>query len=471
MMAGDPLLTVQGLSYTYPGASVPALQNASLELHAGECLCLTGPSGCGKTTLLLAIKGLLKGGSLDGEINFAGENFTDDQAYSGARRTVGLVFQNVESQLLCTTVAEEVAFGPENLGVPPEEITGRVRRSLRAVNLTTFAPRNLERMSAGQKQRLAIASVLSMESRLLLLDEPTSQLDSQGKADLLEVLRGLKKQGYALLIAAHDLKPLREITERFLSLAPGRAVQLTDDLADLPLRRAGAEKKGSPAGPEDGEGALLCHDLYLSYPETGAILTEINLWVPRGKRVHLSGRNGAGKSSLLRCLVGIDNPDRGQVTIAGVEHPQVDGLLGKVGLLVQNPARQLFENTVFDEVAFSLRRLTFPLPELNQTVAATLKLCEISHLAQRAPLTLSFGEQHRVALAAVLAPQPEVLLLDEPFAGLDGEQQLRLLHILAGLPAHSGTTVVIASHDSLPEPDWADCEIALEGGRIAGAAH
>ena len=470
MMARDPLLTVQGLSYTYPGAAVPALQKASLELHAGECLCLTGPSGCGKTTLLLAIKGLLKGGSMDGEINFAGENFTDDRADSDTRRSVGLVFQNVESQLLCTTVAEEVAFGPENLGVPSEEITGRVRRSLRAVNLTAFAPRNLERLSAGQKQRLAIASVLSMESRLLLLDEPTSQLDSQGKAELLDVLRGLKQQGYALLIAAHDLKPLREITERFLSLTPGRVVQLTDDFADLPLRRAGGEKE-SPAGPEDGEWALVCQDLCLSYPETGVILTEINLQVPRGKRVHLSGRNGAGKSSLLRCLVGIDNPDRGKVTIAGVEHPQADGLLGKVGLLVQNPARQLFENTVFDEVAFSLRRLTFPLPELNRTVAATLTLCEIDHLAQRAPLTLSFGEQHRVALAAVLAPRPEVLLLDEPFAGLDREQQLRLLHILAGLPAHSGTTVVIASHDSLPEPGWADCEIALEGGRIASAAH
>lgn len=463
MNQGDGLLEIKEFSYTYPGAAAPVFDGVSLILRRGECLCLTGPSGCGKTTLLLAVKRLLRGGIRRGEIIMA-----DRGGDRSELQVAGLVFQNAESQILCTTVAEEIAFGPENLCVPPDQITRRVFQSLQSVNLTQYENRSVEQLSAGQKQRLTIASVLAMEARLLLLDEPTSQLDRQGKEELFIVLKSLKQQGFSFLIAAHDLEPLREIVDRTLLLNKGTVRELREERS---LKTAATQRGTSSRRDANRDGlALVCRDLCFSYPETGKVLENINLAIFRGERIHLSGRNGAGKSSLLRCLVGMETPDSGEVMIAGLRAPQPASLLGKVGLLVQNPTRQLFEDTVAAEVAFSLKKLSRPAGELTKTVAETLITCEIRHLAERAPLTLSFGEQHRVALAAVLAPRPEVLLLDEPFAGLDGEQQQRLLEILAGLPERFGTTVIIASHDPLPSPLWADRELRIEEGFLAEAA-
>ena len=212
------VLNIDGLGYRYPGASTPALTNVSCAIKAGECICLTGDSGCGKTTLLLAIKGLLRGGSHSGTIKIALPVSQD--AWSVP---VGLVFQKAESQILCTTVAEEVAFGPENLCAPPEEIDVRVRKALMSVGLDGCETRNVERFSAGQKQRLTIASVLSMNPSLLLLDEPTSQLDRQGKQELCTLLAGFKKQGYTIVMTEHDPRPFYHY---YRPLSPHRGWQI-----------------------------------------------------------------------------------------------------------------------------------------------------------------------------------------------------------------------------------------------------
>ena len=195
------LLEIQNFSYTYPGAPGPALSDISLAIHPGECVCVTGHSGCGKTTLLLAVKGLLYQGAYSGTITVG----VPGASCNGS--TAGMVLQNAESQILCTAVSEEVAFGPENLCVPEEEIGGRVERALEAVGLQEYSGRTVEQLSLGQKQRLAIASVLSMQPQLLLLDEPTSQLDGPGKEKLVRVLAQLKSRGHALLITEHDTWP------------------------------------------------------------------------------------------------------------------------------------------------------------------------------------------------------------------------------------------------------------------------
>jgi len=454
------LLEVSNFSHTFYGAPAPALHDISFHVRSGECVCLAGQSGCGKTTLLLALKGLLRGGESSGEIRYPG--WADAGPFSSG---VGIVFQNVETQILCSTVAQEVAFGPENLCLPVEEITARVRRALHSVKLSRYASRNVERFSAGQKQRIAIAAALAMEPRILILDEPTAQLDDVGKDELVAVLHELKERGYALLIAEHNLKPLASLVDRYLHLDQGRMVAQTAQLPPFsdPLPPYETPRPNGTAGPASIE----VRDLSLSYPETGQVLSDVSLRLPPGSRVHLTGANGAGKSSLLRCLAGIESGYAGSVTAAGVEKPRPGKLLGKVGYLVQNPGRQLFENTVAEEVAFSLKRMKVPAAQREETVRETLELCEISHLAERAPLTLSFGEQHRVALASVLAPRPEVLLLDEPFAGLDWEQRLRLLLILYKLPERFQTTVVIASHDPLPAAWWAQRTIVIEEGTLA----
>ena len=461
------MLVVKSLSYTYPGSGAPALSDVSLGARAGECVCITGPSGCGKTTLLLAMKGLLHAGTLQGEVA------VDVPGASGEhlRTDVGLVFQNAESQILCSTVAEEVAFGPENLCVPPHEIRERIRGALEDVRLTGFESRNVERLSAGQKHRLAIASVLSMRPRVLLLDEPTSQLDATGKSELAAVLRHLKTLGYVLVIVEHNLEPFGELADRYLVMENGRILEVSDR---IPPRYAQSRSPGAaPDAPRRagaGRGDVPCvvaEDLCLSYPGVGEVLRGVGLAISRGERVHLHGQNGSGKSTLLACVAGAIEPDSGSIRVAGRKVTGRNGLFGTVGYLFQNPQRQLFENTVFEEVAFSLKRLRLPEPAVHRHVMDALEVCEASHLAARLPLSLSFGEQHRVALASVIAPRPAVLLLDEPFSGLDLAQRHRLLEILARWNEKESTTVLIASHDPLPARGWPDRVLTLEGGALA----
>jgi len=463
------MIRLHSLAYTYPGETKPAFSDVSLSAEAGECLCLTGHSGCGKTSLLLAIKGLLTEGTLTGEIKVAEASTGDGEACG----QVGLVFQNAESQILCTTVAEEVAFGPENLCVPADEIERRIRSSLQDVRLTGFWNRNVERLSAGQKHRLAVASVLAMNPHLLLLDEPSSQLDATGKAELAEVLTSLKKQGYTLLIVEHDLEAFKDLVDRYYVMDHGLISKVSDSIPDELVDRSVFGCRNVVVAGEKGiEGtgkktpAVSTDGLWISYPGVGDVLKDINLTVFKGDRIHLFGRNGSGKSTLLAAIVGVVRPNAGMIRVDNVNVTSATRLFGKVGYMVQNPERQLFENTVFEEVAFSLKRLHLSAEFVQERVTETLEICEVGHLADRLPLSLSFGEKHRVALASVLAPNPETLLLDEPFSGLDFGQRRRLLSILANLREKCGTTILIASHNPLPDQSWPDRVICLNNGTI-----
>ena len=403
-------------------------------------------------------------GILEGTIRYGEPPLTREEILSG----IGLVFQNAESQLLCSTVFDEVAFGPENLCVPPAEITHRIIESLSAVDLLEFGNRNVERFSAGQKQRLCIASVLSMQPRVILLDEPTSQLDDKGRKDLLRVLHHLKKQGISILIAEHNIQPFTEIIDRYFLMSGGSITGCQDHPPDeyrCEQRAMASEAQSHRKQPSD-KAVVSAKNLAVSYPGSGNILSEISFEIRNAELVHLFGENGCGKSTLLKTIAGAIQPDSGNLTVSGKKEPKAGELLGTVALLFQNPQRQLFEDTVRDEVAFTLKRLKLTETETERRVESALVLSEALHLRDRLPLTLSFGEQHRVALASVIAPEPQLLLLDEPFAGLDPLQRLRLLKILAQLRQEKGTAIVIASHDPLPDPAWADRSITMQNGRI-----
>lgn len=458
------MLTVTDLSYTYPEETRPSLENISFSIAAGECVCFSGHSGCGKTTLLLALKELLAEETLKGSIRYGETPLSREQILAD----VGLVFQNAESQLLCSTVFDEVAFGPENLCVPPAEINRRIVESLAAVDLLEFGNRNVERFSAGQKQRLCVAAILSMHPRVILLDEPTSQLDGKGKHDLLKTLQELKKRGISIIIAEHNIEPFTGIIDRYFIMAEGRITEIQDQAPGEYLHGYGVPAPDAyPKHPGlSREPLVSAESLFVSYPGSGTILTDVSLTIGAGELLHLYGENGCGKSTLLKALAGAIRPDEGSLTISGGNYQKSGGLLGTVALLFQNPQRQLFEDTVRDEIAFTLKRLELPTKEIEQRVESALVRCEAIHLKERLPLTLSFGEQHRVALASVIAPDPRLLLLDEPFAGLDPTQRLRLLKILARLRKDNNTAIVIASHDPLPDPDWADRIVTMRNGEI-----
>jgi energy-coupling factor transport system ATP-binding protein len=454
----SPVLEIRDYSYRYPGREAWALSHLSLSVAPGECICLSGPSGCGKSTLFLALKGLLKDGREKGIIR-VGEN--------NRLHSVGLVFQNAEIHLLCTTVADEVAFGPQNLGLSPGEIETAVQKSLKAVALNGFDSRNVETLSAGQMHRLAIASVLSTSPDILLLDEPTAQLDADGKSRLTELLIRLKAAGCTLLIADHELGPFEPLVDRFVVMDRGRiremGRQIPGEFTLFPPKCRG----GMPSETVGTLNPLLSvKGLFFTDDNGRTLFDHLNLSLFRGRLVFIYGQNGVGKSTLLKCLAGLIRPEAGSILMAGAVLPKLSKLFGKIGFLFQNPERQLFEDTVFDEVGFSLKRMGLSARDIKRRVDEALEIFHVAHLKGRSPLTLSFGEQHRVALASVMAPRPEILMLDEPFAGLDFASRKNILKILSRLRKSRGTTVVIASHEFLPEETWADETLILKEGHI-----
>jgi energy-coupling factor transport system ATP-binding protein len=439
---------VEGLSYRPPGAGRPVLRDIDLALRAGECAVLTGPTGCGKSTLLRAIAGVLP----------SGERLVGRRALAGRS---ALLFQNVETQLLFTTVDEEVASGPLHAGAAPQEVCRRVADALAQVGLEGFERRAVDALSAGEKQRVVLAALLALEPAVLLLDEPTSALDDAARQRLARTLAKLKRRGHAVVVADHTLEPFRELADRYWLLKEGSLTQTpvcppeTDDLPSQP-----------PPLERPALDALLCQGLAVRDASGRQLLEAISFRVRRGERVLLAGPNGSGKTTLLRAIAGLLPPTAGHVSRAGGAQAGLDAADGGTGFLFQNPQRNLFERTARDEVAFALRRMGRSQPALRRRVEEVLDLCGIGPQRDRSPLRLSFGEQHRVALASVLAPEPSLLLLDEPFSGLDPEARLRLLDVLAREQDRCGNAVLIAVHDERPLSRWAHRCMHLERGRM-----
>jgi energy-coupling factor transport system ATP-binding protein len=457
-----PALEVENLSYRYPGSETEALRHIWFTVSHGEFVCLSGPSGCGKSTLLLAMFGLLKSGMLTG----ACRNLKPLQGFP-----TGIVFQNAESQILATTVWDEVAFGPTNMNLQGEEIRERVDEALDAVGLVGYETRNVEELSAGEKHRLTIAGVLSMQPSLLLLDEPTAQLDGPGKEALRAILKRLKEQSYTIIVADHDMEPYKDLADRYLLMSEGR-VESGEGPApyeNASRTRSIAEGCGSPS-PLAAHRELVSMDgICFSRPNGRQVISDLSLAIRDGEQVHIWGANGAGKSTLFKIVTGLLRPDTGSLSVLGLSAPRPESLRGKVGLLLQNPVRQLFEETVYGEVAFALKRQGLSPEEMEERTIDALSLCDVVHLRKRSPLTLSYGEKHRVTLASMIALRPGVLLLDEPFSGLDFAFRYKMLDILRDCGRRYGCAVAITSHDPMIDPSWADSSYTLQNGRLVAS--
>lgn len=452
----EPILILESFSYRYPGSKAAALDAVSLALFRGQCLCLTGPSGSGKSTLLRAIQGLLPEPV---DPSDGGSTGTLEVALDTA-----MVFQNADTQILCTTVTDEVLFGPDNRGVPLEDRGRIVTEVLEATGLTGFESRNVEELSAGEKHRLTIASVLSMKPGLLLFDEPSAQLDDASKERIRSLLARIKENGHTVIIADHDPHPYRDLADRYLVMSSGQLAESDFESWCSELQRNSGPPR--PERTEKAEPVLSLDNLHMPGHSSSPLFDNLSFSLYPGESAFLYGLNGAGKSTLLSCATGLLKPDGGTVVIAGMSPPDPSKLLGKAALLMQNPLRQLFEITVFKEVAFSLKRMGLKADEIEDRVMSSLALLGIDHLAGRSPMTISFGEQHRVALASVIAPGPEVLLLDEPFSGLDFPHRFKIIDALSALRDDQGMAILVASHGSLPDPSWPDRSYILEGGRL-----
>jgi energy-coupling factor transport system ATP-binding protein len=410
------------LSLGRPGTSAPLLVDASLSLGAGECVLLEGATGSGKSTLLRALAGLRGVERRAGRIESDG--------------AVTLLLQHVETQLLCTTVGEEVALGLRQRGLAAPRVEARVREVLSAVGLADCVDREVDTLSAGQKQRVLLAALLATGPRVLLLDEPSSALDATARLALARLLGEHKARGMALLVAEHRSDWLEGLVDRRLVIAGG---QLREGFRAARPTGPGRRARSHPA-PATAERAA---------------------GLRRGERVLVTGPNGSGKSSWLRARVRLAESQGGRR-----QRP------GALALVIQEPRRSLFARTAAEEVEFSLARRGLARAARRARARELLSRFDLLPFAEISPLRLSYGQQHRLAIAAALAPRPSLLLLDEPFAGLDPAGRRALLALLALEQAGTGATLVVSSHDPEPLAGWCDRVVDLTGGPERGeAAH
>ncbi|HOO39726.1 MAG TPA: ABC transporter ATP-binding protein [Deltaproteobacteria bacterium] len=454
----NELIRVDDFGYSYPKSQLRISLDESLVLNAGEAVLISGPTGCGKSTLLGAMAGTLRG-KMDGNIAISPDLV---QYHNNMPRiSIALVLQNPETQLLCSTVAEEAAFGPRNFNVDSLEIQNRIGKYLKLMGLEGLESRHVEDLSMGQKQRLALASVLTMEPRVILMDEPFSQLDPMGRGLLIDLMYELKNQGRGLVICEHTLDLPTGLIDHHIHM-PGEV-----SVTNTTCTRSFTSSPGMKTVPS-GDPVLRIEHVSLTHDGTAPILNDISFSINSGEKVLLSGENGSGKSSLLKCIIGALRPDSGRILINGHAEQKPTMLFGTLGYLMQNPERQLFSESVYEEVAFGLKRTGHDQETCHERVLGILDLMKISDLVERSPFTLSFGQKHLVALASVLAPQPGIILLDEPFTGLDRRLHDHILEVLDHITVETSAAVMITSHD-YDLHAWAHRQFTMKKGSMLHA--
>ena len=481
------MIELSSITYHYPNSTRPVLKETSLQISAGEFVLVVGASGSGKSTLLRCFNGLVPhfyGGTIQGRIRIFGRN-PIDAGPRGMSDLVGFVFQDPETQFVTERVEDELAFAMENHNLPLTTMRRRVEEVLDQLSIAHLRERRIDTLSGGERQRVAIGSVLTLQPSVLVLDEPTSQLDPQAAEEVLTTLQKLNEDlGLTVIISEHRLERVAQYADRICYL-PGEGQPLFFDASRTvftriqlapPLARLGRELGWDPLpltikearphaaqleqrldliGSSDvpsptngrangGEQPIISiKDVWFRYQGAEA-LKQVNLSVAQGEFLALMGRNGSGKSTLLKNIVGLLKPSQGQITVLkhNTKKAALTDITGQVGFVPQNPGRLLFKETLADELAFTRKAHALPARE----PAPLLKQLGLETHAHSYPRDLSSGERQRAALAAILAAEPKILLLDEPTRGLDYANKTQLLHILRHLQAQ-GITIIMATHD------------------------
>jgi energy-coupling factor transporter ATP-binding protein EcfA2 len=510
-------IDLKDVSFRYASRKQPTLKNINFSAERGEMVMVMGHGGAGKSTLCRLLTALIPHriqGRLSGTARIFGVNIKDTSPVKLAHK-VGLVFQDFESQLFSTNVELEVAFGPQNLSLDQDEIRTRVHEALSSVGLLGFESRQPAGLSGGEKQRLAIASVLSLRPELLCLDEPTSDLDPVGKARIISIARDFSlKEDRTLIAVDHDSNSALS-ADRIVLMRDGEIVadgsprqvlaepdqvsacgvmppqiphlfhNLGWEMDNLPFTlEEGLEafkKSGWSISPivktelDDkdtalqagyGEKIIEVRDLVFDYNGHQA-LRGISLDIRKGEFVAIVGQNGSGKTTLVKHFNGLLTPSSGSVTIFGnsSETTSVVELSKRVGYVFQNPDHQIFNDTVEQEVSFSLRLRGMTEVDISDRTRETLDVVGLSGRGDEDPFTMTKGERQRVAVASVLAARPDVIIMDEPTTGLDYLEQLRMMELLKKLN-QAGHTIIAITHTMWVVAEYAQRVIVVVDGTI-----
>lgn len=464
-------LVIDNLSFRYHSRPVPAIQEISLEVPAGEVLLIAGASGCGKTTLARCINGLIPRsyhGEIHGKILINGQNMSA-KSLASISQVVGTVLQDPERQILGTRVVSEVAFGLENLGLSRTEIIQRVDEAMQYLGIHHLRERETFNLSGGEKQKVALAGVLAMRPSILLLDEPLASLDPASAQEALALVRRLADGGMTVLLVEHRVEDVLKIhPNRVLFMMDGKMLYLgpVDGLEQavdyhevkLPAETVIRLAKGKEVPKEfsthlpstvDASPTPLVEfvNVRFSYEGEKDVLQGINLKINRGDVVAVLGANGAGKTTLMKHAIGLLKPKSGQVLVEGKDtHTlSVAQIASTLGYVFQSPSHMLFAPTVNEELAFGPTNLRHPPEQIKEEVSKAIEIVHLSGMEQYPPLALSFGQQKRVSIAAILAMRSKILVMDEPTAGQDFKNYMEFMDAILQMPGFQA--ILFITHD------------------------
>ncbi|TCJ16714.1 energy-coupling factor ABC transporter ATP-binding protein [Rubrobacter taiwanensis] len=513
-------LVYDRVAYAYRGGE-EAVRDVSIRLEEGKVVLITGPSGAGKTTVCRMANGLIPHefkGRLAGSVTIAGRYDSRKLSVSALSKIVGVLSQDPETQLFNPTVEEEIVFGACNYGLPVETIRERTERLLELTRLKPHRHKNPHNLSGGQQQSCALASILAFDPLVLVLDEPTSNIDPIGSQQVLELVARLaREENRTTLLVEHKIEELADLVDEMIVLHEGEIlhrgpvrevlehVEYIDSVGlSVPqvtllcakLRSAGWPIERLPIGIEEavevlaplidrealsrapqlpprrvqhGEEEVVVEITGLShvYRDGTRALSGVDLEIRRGEFVGVLGQNGSGKTTLVKHLNGLLKPTEGTVTVAGLDTRKatIAQMAQTVGYIFQNPDSQIFKMKVGDELAFGPQNVGLSEEEVAKRVREAAGDLEISHLLEKNPFFLSKGEKQRIAVAAVMAMKPDILVLDEPTTGQDFKRAREIMDLAVRLHAE-GQTVIVITHDMNLAAEYCDRVVIMEGGRV-----
>ncbi len=523
----EPVIEIEDLWWRYEYSKDWVLRGIDLKINPGEFVVITGPNDSGKSSLISAFNGLIphsQRGVMKGSVKVLGLDVaTSDVAALCA--FVGMTFQDPETQFLLSRVDEEVAFGPQNLGFPPDEVRKLVTWALDVTRLSEMRMKDPVELSGGQKQRTALAATLSMNPKIMVLDEPTSMLDPIGKEEIMEIITSMKSRRLVetIVVVEHHLEELAKIADRFILLKNGEIlldeptekffsdpdfliengvrvpdvcaisgylkkrnilgnITLTLDEAVDALVKLFRERKLQPNRMDvesyrplaqiSDEAAIEVENLHFVYPDGTVALRGVDIKIRKGEFVALIGQNGSGKTTLSKLMAGIYKPTSGSVKVFGMDTKvtPTPNLIARVGYVFQNPDHQIFNDTIRKELEFGLKNLlSFKLvkeEEIEQRIRESMRITGVpEEILEEHPFLMSKGMRQRIAIASVLAMRPQVLIVDEPTTGQDTPQSIDVMNFLQKLN-EMGHTIIIITHEMWIVAGWARRTIAMAEGKI-----
>ena len=473
------MIHIQNVSFTYEQADTPSLKNINLSVKTGECVLLCGKSGCGKTTLIRLLCGMLPdfyNGVFTGSVSVKGIDPVTAPMYEIAK-TVGTVFQNPRTQFYTVNTTSEIAFGCENFGMEPKLIRNRVYETADALHINSLLDRNIFQLSGGEKQKIAFASIYTVNPDIYVLDEPSSNLDNHAINELRSMLQFLKAHGKTIVIAEHRIRYLKELADRAVYMKEGQiekeyTMQELDSMSIAERMETGIrpvslggfssiiKEQSESSGDIGGNASIQMNDVsfsYTKYTETPS-LTITEACFPAGTVIAVTGNNGAGKSTLVSVVGGLLKNKKGTIRINGNIQSAKERLFVSY-MVMQEVNHQLFTDSVKEEIVLGVKN-----PD-EEALNAVLTKMDIERLKDRHPMTLSGGQKQRVAIAAAVFCKKKILIFDEPTSGLDFFHMMQTAELIKTLKADD-TYIFVITHDY--ELIAAACDIAVEvkNGRI-----